>query len=177
MQTSTTHTVERLRARHAAAYRELMLEAYTRHPEAFTSSPEERAALPLSWWEHRLDEAEDAGQVVFGILDGETVLGAVGLTFSSRQRARHKVLLFGMYVVAEQQGKGYGQTLLKAALDYARNRPDALLVQLTVSEDNPSARRLYEHNGFESFGLEPLAVATGTGFISKVHMWRALREL
>lgn len=158
------------------AYRNLMLDAYTRHPEAFTSSPEERAALPLSWWENRLDAADDAGQVVFGVTDGEAVLGAVGLTCSQRQRARHKVLLFGMYVVAGQQGKGLGQALIDAALGYARNRPHALLVQLTVSEDNASARKLYEHNGFVSFGLEPLAVATATGFISKLHMWRELRE-
>jgi ribosomal protein S18 acetylase RimI-like enzyme len=173
----STLRIERLQARHAAAYRNLMLDAYTKHPEAFTSSTEERAALPLSWWESRLDAAQDAGQVVFGVTDGDAVLGAVGLTFSLRQRARHKVLLFGMYVLAEQQGKGLGQALIDAALGYARSRPQALLVQLTVSESNASARKLYEHNGFESFGLEPLAVATEAGFISKVHMWRALREL
>ncbi|MET0126898.1 MAG: GNAT family N-acetyltransferase [Pseudomonas caspiana] len=169
--------IERLQGRHAASYRDLMLDAYTRHPEAFTSSTEERAAMPLSWWQNRLDAAQDAAQVVFGVTDGDAVLGAVGLTFSNRQRARHKVLLFGMYVVAEQQGKGLGQALIYAALGYARSRPHALLVQLTVSESNTSARRLYEHNGFESFGLEPLAVATEAGFISKVHMWRALREI
>ncbi|MCD5981158.1 GNAT family N-acetyltransferase [Pseudomonas quasicaspiana] len=173
---SSAFRIERLQGRHAAAYRDLMLDAYTRHPEAFTSSTEERAALPLSWWENRLNAAEDAGQVVFGITDGDAVLGAVGLTFSNRQRARHKVLLFGMYVVAGQQGKGLGQSLIDAALSYARQRPHTLLVQLTVSENNASARKLYEHNGFASFGLEPLAVATATGFISKVHMWRELRE-
>lgn len=173
---SSAFKIERLQARHAAAYRNLMLDAYTRHPEAFTSSTEERAALPLSWWENRLDAAGDAAQVVFGVVEGDALLGAVGLTFSNRQRARHKVLLFGMYVVAGQQGKGLGQALIDAALSYARTRPYALLVQLTVSENNASARKLYEHNGFESFGLEPLAVATEAGFISKVHMWRELRE-
>lgn len=170
-------TVERLQPRHAAAYRALMLSAYALHPEAFTSSAEERAALPLAWWEKRLEETEDAAQVVFGITEGVAVLGVVGLTFSNRQRARHKVLLFGMYVVGERQGKGFGQALIDAALNYARNRPQALVVQLTVSESNGAARRLYEHNGFESFGLEPMAVATDAGFISKVHMWRRLREL
>jgi hypothetical protein len=43
--------IERLDASHALAYRELMLEAYDRHPQAFTSSVRERAVMPLSWWE------------------------------------------------------------------------------------------------------------------------------
>lgn len=168
------HKIERLKPRHASAYRTLMLDAYTRHPEAFTSTAEERAALPLSWWEKRLDEAHDAAQVVWAVTEDETLLATVGLTFSNRHRARHKVMLFGMYVVPTQQNKGMGQALIDAALSYAGTRPDALLVQLTVSEHNVAARKLYEHNGFESFGLEPFAVATDTGFISKVHMWRRL---
>lgn len=168
--------IERLQPKHAATYRALMLDAYTLHPEAFTSSTAERAALPLAWWESRLEEAEDAAEVVFGITDGAALHGVVGLAFNNREKARHKVSLFGMYVALEQQNKGFGQALINAALGHASSRPGALLVQLTVSENNPTARKLYEHNGFESFGLEPLAVATEAGFISKLHMWRKLRE-
>lgn len=153
-----------------------MLEAYTLHPEAFTSSTEERAALPLSWWESRLDEADNASEVVLGITDGTAILGVVGLGFNTRQKARHKISLFGMYVPKAQQKKGFGQVLMAAALNYASSRPHALVMQLTVSEHNTSARRLYEHNGFASFGVEPFAVATDAGFISKVHMWRRLPE-
>ena len=38
--------IERLDASHALAYRALMLEAYDRHPQAFTSSVRERAVMP-----------------------------------------------------------------------------------------------------------------------------------
>jgi hypothetical protein len=47
--------IRRLVPDDAQAYRALMLEAYERHPDAFTSTATERAALPLSWWEARLD--------------------------------------------------------------------------------------------------------------------------
>mgnify|MGYP006177510213 CR=1 FL=1 len=40
-----------------------MLQAYALHPQAFTSSVRERAAMPLSWWESRLSSKLD---VVFG---------------------------------------------------------------------------------------------------------------
>ena len=49
-------SVQRLGVEYAAAYRELMLEAYECHPDAFMSSTGERAALPLSWWQKRLDD-------------------------------------------------------------------------------------------------------------------------
>jgi hypothetical protein len=33
---------------------------------------------------------------------------------------------------------------------------------------------LYQRKGFVPFGLEPYAVAVGTGFVAKVHMWYLL---
>lgn len=165
---------ERLQPRHAAAYRALMLEAYERHPEAFTSSVRERAALALSWWEQRLDASDGALEVVFAVTQGAAICGVVGLSFNAREKARHKVVLFGMYVGPDWQQQGIGQALIEAALNHASSRPQALLMQLTVSENNASARGLYERNGFLEFGVEPCAVAIDGAFVSKVHMWRRL---
>ena len=53
--------IRRLLPPDATAYRALMLEAYAAHPDAFTSSLDERASLPLSWGQKRLaDEATAA---------------------------------------------------------------------------------------------------------------------
>ena len=43
-----------LTAAHAPVYRTLMLEAYAQAADAFTSTAEERAREPLTWWEQRL---------------------------------------------------------------------------------------------------------------------------
>lgn len=75
--------IERLDASHALAYRELMLEAYDRHPQAFTSSVRERAVMPLSWWEGRLTSKLD---VVLGAFETGTLAGIVGLAFEPRER-------------------------------------------------------------------------------------------
>jgi RimJ/RimL family protein N-acetyltransferase len=56
----------------------------------------------------------------------------------------------------------------------ARSRPGILLIQLTVTEGNLAALALYQRKGFVQFGLEPFAVAVGSGFVNKVHMWRRL---
>lgn len=90
--------IQRLAPTWAPAYRQLMLEAYARHPEAFTSSPEERAALPLHWWERRLQEDDQAQERVWGATCGGNLLGVVGLGLETREKVRHKATLFGLYV-------------------------------------------------------------------------------
>ena len=169
--------VLRLSADHAGAYRALMLEAYARHPDAFTSSVAEREALALSWWQARLAGGEQANEVVFGAFHKGELAGVVGLSFDTREKARHKATLFGMFVPAQHRKLGLGRLLVDAALDCARGRPGVRQVLLTVTQGNASAQALYARCGFESFGVEPDAVALGSTFVSKVHMWRKLHDL
>jgi GNAT superfamily N-acetyltransferase len=167
--------IARLTPAWASAYRALMLDAYERHPDAFTSTVAERGSLPASWWADRLAEGPGTRDVVVGAQDGARLAGAAGLSFELREKARHKATLFGMYVPAEYRGRGLGRRLVVAALDLARERPGILLVQLTVTQGNAAACALYASCGFVPFGVEPLAVAVGSGHVAKVHMWCDLR--
>ena len=169
-------TIRRLVPADALAYRQLMLEAYERHPDAFTSSVSERTALPFSWWESRLSEAPQASEVVLGAFDEDQLVGVAGLSFETRQKANHKATLFGMYVPSEFRQRGIGRELVLAALEHARSRRGVKLVQLTVTHGNAAAQAIYEHCGFVQFGLEPFAVAVGDEFVSKVHMWCKLER-
>ena len=148
-----------------------MLEAYAAHPDAFTSSVAERAALPLSWWGGRLADGDSPAELVFGATDGSALLGVAGLAFEKREKARHKATLFGMYVPPAGRGQGVGQKLVEAVLAYARTCDGVRIVQLTVTHGNRPAEALYTRCGFVPFGLEPMAVAVGTAFVVKVHMW------
>jgi RimJ/RimL family protein N-acetyltransferase len=168
--------IRRLAPPDAVRYRTLMLEAYDRHPEAFTSSVAERAALPLSWWQARLSDGGSAGDIVIGGFVDDSLAGVVGLSFEKREKAKHKATLFGMYVPPDFRQSGVGSKLVRAALEVARGRAGVRVVQLTVTEGNPAAQALYERCGFVAFGVEPLAVAVNDGFVSKVHMWRELDD-
>lgn len=180
-----TFPIRRLTPLDAARYRALMLDAYARHPDAFTSSVTERAALPLSWWESRLAaEAMQAperaapgapGELVVAVVVGNELAGVTGLSFESREKARHKATLFGMYVPPAWRGQGLGRRLVEAALAEARARPGTGLVQLTVTQGNAGAQALYAACGFVPFGVEPFAVAVGDRHVAKVHMWCNLR--
>jgi len=163
-----TSRVALLSPPNAQAYRALMLEAYALEPDAFTSTPQERAALPLSWWEKRLGASDDA--VGFGAFEGDTLVGSIVLERGERTKTRHKGHIVGMYVKASHRGRGIGAALFEAAMEAARARFDLRTVILTVSEGNDGARALYERFGFRAFGVEPQAIAVGASFIGKVHM-------
>ncbi|WP_433767399.1 N-acetyltransferase family protein [Pseudomonas putida] len=163
--------IERLDASHALDYRALMLEAYDRHPQAFTSSVRERASMPLHWWESRLSGKLD---VVFGGFVEGRLAGIAGLAFEPREKARHKATLFGMYVSANARQLGLGRQLVEAVLAEARSHQGLRLVKLTVTAGNDTAFNLYRRCGFIQFGLEPMAVRVGEEYFDKIHMWREI---
>ncbi|MGH8351879.1 MAG: GNAT family N-acetyltransferase [Pseudomonas sp.] len=163
--------IERLDASHALDYRALMLEAYDLHPQAFTSSVRERAAMPLGWWESRLTGKLD---VVFGAFEEGKLAGIVGLAFEPREKVRHKATLFGMYVSANVRQRGLGFHLVQAVLAEARSHQELRLIKLTVTAGNDAAFSLYQRCGFIQFGLEPMAVRVGEDYFDKIHMWREI---
>ncbi|MEZ4647775.1 MAG: GNAT family N-acetyltransferase [Candidatus Eisenbacteria bacterium] len=162
--------VARLSAADVERYRELMLLAYTVSPDAFTSTPEERAAEPESWWLARLADPTGLSDT-YGAFDGDELVGSVTVQYSAKPKTRHKAHLVGMFVRESCRGRGAGAKLLRAALAAARSRPDVRTVTLTVTEGNRPAIGLYERHGFRTFGVEPMAIATPDGFKGKVHMW------
>jgi ribosomal protein S18 acetylase RimI-like enzyme len=166
--------IRRLVPADGPVYRRLMLEAYEQHPEAFTSSLAERAAMPLSFWEARLAAGAEPKELVVGAFCDGSLAGAAGIEFETREKARHKATLFGMFVRPGFRGARVGHTLVEAALAAAGARPGVRIVQLTVTEGNDAARSLYERFGFVAFGVEPYAVAVRGEYVSKIHMWRDL---
>src|SRR3954468_19630815 len=115
MQKAAAIAIVRLTPSEAQPYRALMLQAYAREPDAFTSTPEERAALPLSWWEKRLGAQDDA--YAFGAFDGAELVGAIALERDERAKTRHKGHIVGMYVRDTHRARGVGAALFRAAMD------------------------------------------------------------
>lgn len=157
----------------APRYRRLMLRAYTVAADAFTSTAEERAAEPEAWWARRIADAKGLGQA-FGAFLGDELVGTVAIEFAAKPKTRHKAHLLGMFVDEPARGQGAGRALVQAALDAAAARPGVQVVTLTVTQGNRPAVALYESCGFQTFGVEPMAIATPQGLLAKVHMWRRL---
>ena len=164
-----------LTAADVSRYRELMLHAYASAPDAFTSTPEERAAMPESWWSARIADPTGMAQA-FGAFVGEDLVGTVAIEFSAKPKTRHKAHLIGMFVDESARGLGAGKALMRVVLDHVARRPGLRTITLTVTQGNAPAVALYNLFGFREFGVEPMAIASSDGFKAKIHMVLALDE-
>ncbi len=162
-----------LTAADASTYRSLMLEAYEQAPDAFTATAAERRAEPESWWIRRIGSAEGLATCL-GAWQDDALVGTVALEYSAKPKNRHTALLLGMYVQPAQRGQGLGLALMKAAVAAASSRPEILVLNLTLTEGNEPALRLYRLLGFVSWGVQPQAIRTEAGLKGKVHMSLAL---
>lgn len=84
-------------------------------------------------------------------LNGE-VVGTAGLHATGPAMRRRHVMMLGISVAREAQGKGVGTALMAAMCDYADNWVGALRLELNVYTDNLVALRLYRKFGFEIEG-------------------------
>ena len=122
--------IRRLVASHASAYRALMLDAYALHPDAFTSSVAERAALPITWWASRLAGGPDSSQLVVGIFKDDELAGAAGLSF---QNARLGCALrFENQTGARGPGRDGSRTSLSCAAK-SRGSSGGLMLFISVA--------------------------------------------
>ena len=155
--------VARLQPSNASHYRKLMLEAYELAADAFTSTAEERATEPDSFWIKRI--ADPTGMsAAFGSFQDQDLIGAVALEFSAKPKTKHKALLVSMYVTPSARGMNVGRHLLDAALSEANAREGILMLTLTATEGNEPALNLYRAAGFKTFGIEPMAIHTPSGY-------------
>jgi len=123
-------------------WRSLRLEALREAPYAFSSS--------LADWQGRGDterrwrrRLESVPFSVIALLDG----AAVGQVSGTACSTNASVELLSMWVAPVGRGRGVGDVLVEAVVDWARQQ-SANRVVLSVRHTNSHAIALYERNGF-----------------------------
>jgi GNAT superfamily N-acetyltransferase len=162
--------ITQLTATHAMAYKALMLHAYEHAADSFTSTPQERALEPDSWWQGRIDDPSGLTWVWGAFAEAELV-GTVSVEYGARTKTRHKGLIVAMFVRENFRGQGLARKLMLAAVQHGMARQGLRVLQLEVTQGNAPAEQFYQSLGFEPFGVEPMAVCVPDGYRSKVHMW------
>ncbi|HEX2076923.1 MAG TPA: GNAT family N-acetyltransferase [Longimicrobium sp.] len=141
------------------AYQALRLGALRESPEAFGSTYEEEVERPLSEIMERLARGADREQVVFGAFEGGELVGMIGLARETKRKARHRALVWGMYVAPGARRWGIARALLDALIAHAKTLEGVESLLLGVVTVNESARQLYRSAGFVPFGVQPRAYA------------------
>jgi len=123
------------------AMRDIRLAALREAPQAFASTYEREAVYAEADWQHRirgggnfLAYAAELGAVAAGIVGG----------FEAEPET---IELVSLWVTPQARGRGIGQALVQAVIDWARAR-SICRVHLWVAENNHPARALYERCGF-----------------------------
>ncbi len=152
--------IRRLEPSDAQAYRDLRLEALAASPEAFGSSHEEEAPLPLETIRARISATSP--NAIFGAFTGDRLVGMAGFAVHERAKASHKGLMWGVYVQADRRGLGLGKRLVEQVIDHASRH--VIMLEAAVGTTNESARRTYHALGFRPYGIERKALRVGDVF-------------
>jgi ribosomal protein S18 acetylase RimI-like enzyme len=139
-------------------WRALRIAAMRAYPSAFSSSPDDLEEMPIEEVASRIP-LPGGDDILFGVyLDGE-LQGCAGFMREKGAKEAHKGYLWGVYVHTALQGRGLGEQLTQAVIDWARPRVDIL--RCAVTSDNLAAKALYLRLGFKLYGTEPRAIRTG----------------
>jgi len=164
--------IRRLTTDDAEAFLPVRREALELSPLSFGSSPEDDRAGSLAFVRESLGESDRA---MFGAFDP----GLVGIAGINRERGRksaHKCRIYGVFVKPRSRGQGVARRLLQEALGFARSLEGVTHVHLSVTEDAPAARRLYQSLGFRTWGSEPAGLRVEGHDVREYHMVRVLDE-
>lgn len=146
----------------------LRREALVSSPLAFAASPEDDRGLSLEGMRSSL--ADGGNSAILGAFDGEALVGMVGVIRFEKVKARHRAMIWGMFVTPSARRGGVGAALLGAAVEHARSWPAVVQVHLSVSETAADAYRLYRRAGFREWGKEPRAIQWEGRFVAEHHL-------
>jgi len=148
------------------ALRDIRLEALRDAPTAFGSTYELEVLRGEAHWRDRVAR----GGTFLAFVPEVSATEPAGL-IGGYQEDPVTVELVSMYVRPRARGRGVGEALVAAVIDWAGNR-NAECVRLWVTETNAPARALYERCGFALTG-ERQPVPYNPGF-DEVAMARPL---
>ena len=126
--------------------RDIRLDALRDTPDAFGSTYAEQAAAAEADWRRRISR----GRTFFAYVpevNGTEPSGIVG----SLQEKPGPVELVSLWVRPRARGRGVGEALVTAVINWAKAR-SAASVHLWLTETNQRARVLYERCGFRLTG-------------------------
>jgi RimJ/RimL family protein N-acetyltransferase len=152
--------IRELRTDDWLALRDLRLHALRSELGLFFKHPDEEAALSEDDW-RAWAAGSERGQI-FGLFDGERLVGITG-TFVDGDDPTGSTVGFGMsYLAPEYRGRGFASLLYEARFAWVRARPHIRRVTVSHRRSNEASRRSIEKFGFRWIADVPHRWPDGT---------------
>jgi RimJ/RimL family protein N-acetyltransferase len=124
-------------------------------PDEFTMTEDQEARFLR-------ERLESPAAVFLNAEHGDEIVGSLDLAGHTKRKIAHQALL-GMGIAEAWRGRGVGDALMRAALEWATAHPTIEIVTLGVFAVNEPARKLYLRHGFVEFGRLPRALKQPEG--------------
>lgn len=146
-------TYRKLETTDAKDFRCVRLECLRDFPENFGTLYEDEVNNPKLYLE-QLIEQNNPNVIFFGAFSDNDLIGIAGFIRESRPKTRHHGSIVSMYVKPDFHGRKVGENLLRGLIKDVFALEGIEAANLAVVADNPSAIKLYERIGFETFGVQ-----------------------
>lgn len=145
-----THTIRRFAPHEWATYKQIRLRALADSPEAFGSTLADAQLRPDDEWVERLETGANSAfdLPLLAEADGKPVGLAWGRIEEPDLATAH---LYQVWVDPDYRGLGIGQRMLEIVITWAKAL-DASTLELSVTDRDSPARRLYTRAGFAPAG-------------------------
>ena len=163
-----TAVIRLLGADDAGTYRALRLRALSEDPAAYLTSAQEYAGRTLENIAAGLSGSENS--FTLGAFNETALLGMATLVRSDRMKLRHRADVYGVYLALEVRGQGIATAMMRDLIQRARAISGLEVLELSVTETQLPARRLYERLGFVLWGVQPDAVRESGQALSEHHL-------
>lgn len=98
-------------------------------------------------------DGDNVEYIPFAIYDGDLMVGFI--MHAVVKETSNMYWINGFIIDQTRQGNGYGKAALQESIDLIKNTCKACKeIRLTVHKDNISAKKLYEHYGFQTLGYD-----------------------
>lgn len=138
-------SIQRLSCEDWELYRDTRLRALAESPDAFGSTLARESTFTEEVWRQRLERTD----CITLIATSQEAIGC-GLVVGGPYDSQAGV--YSMWVDPDFRGYGLANRLIKEVITWARHRGDERIL-LDVGNENHSAIKLYQSNGFESTGV------------------------
>lgn len=135
----------------------IRLEAVTKHPNYFLSSPEKTKELTEEDWKRRIKSDKSR---VFGLFDGDKLVGITGIFISEEEP--NAACLVMSYIKEDYRGRGYSKLFYEARINWAIEQNALEVIKVCHRDGNEPSKAAILKHGFKFTGTGDIDWPDGT---------------